>query len=278
MQSVLICVTDSRGRGLKRHLEESTSIPGKTVVVERCIGGATLHKIFTAIREEAEKADRKYPTHKIVFILIGGICDLTKKNQRKFHEEITYPREEAPEKDIEKLQAIKTELDNIDAFCKEGYHLITTTIYPASLRASAEHLIHRGRLRASSVSHEELQKQQEHLEEDVQAINKHISDTAIGSLIVNLYQDLVRTTKKKLGRKRDYTKSKSTLNYNPLYDGKHPNNTLKETHFRKIEKACKYLITPSSKPIAEDTTDSQDTETEEPAWNDLKRQKYSVSQ
>ena len=61
MQSVFICVTDSRGRGLKRHLEESRTIPGKTVVVERCIGGATLQQIFAAIRE-AKKLDKKYPT------------------------------------------------------------------------------------------------------------------------------------------------------------------------------------------------------------------------
>ena len=125
----VVAVSDSRGGGLAAFLKNSDLVQS-TVVREANFPGADLHSLLSHIREESNTAYRKYPTHRIVVILFGGICSFTTKHRGRGREEIAYSSS------TEKTAAIKAVYDDIWQLCKDnGYYLITTTIYPVSLEA-----------------------------------------------------------------------------------------------------------------------------------------------
>ena len=255
----VVAVSDSRGGGLATFLKNSDLVQS-TVVREANFPGADLHSLLSHIREESNTAYRKYPTHRIVVILFGGICSFTTKHRGRGRQEIAYSSSTG------KTAAIKAIYDDIWQLCKDnGYYLITTTIYPVSLEAHAEYAESRGRLTNSRYTTKQRAEQQKVLVDDLCTVNTYIAEKAIseGSSCVNIHKKFEKTGKKggKNRRKRVVTRPV----YDHLYDGVHADHLTKRQLFLKIAAACRHIIDP--KTAEQSGTATEESESDREGWN-----------
>ena len=112
---------------LATYFNSNTRLVQSTMVREASFPGADLRSIYSHIWEESITANRKYHTHRIVIIYIGGICSPTTQRRGRGRGEIACSS-------TEKIATIKAVYDDIWQFWNDGgYYLMTTTIYPVSL-------------------------------------------------------------------------------------------------------------------------------------------------
>lgn len=265
--SVIISVSDSRGRGFKAYVDQNKLINKDSRIIEKAIGGADIDRLFREIRQITRSINKEYPTHRVIVILQGGICSLTTKETRRGHEEITYTSSK------DKVKSVKETIQEITKYCEErGYYLIISTILPVSLLKAETFFKDRRRLRESRLTPQEKDAQQQALDADVTDINDYIKKTTkncINSTSVNITKCYERRSLKKKGKKRA-AKLIVKFDFSFMGDGVHINTEDKHSAFNKITKALAFLTQSSKKP----ESDSQDTQSEDEHNWDFKRQKH----
>lgn len=268
MPAHIVFLSDSRGGGLANFLRTIDGVPPSTTVDVKVIPGATTSKLLSVLRAKSSNINRCFPTHRIIIVLLGGICDFTSKINTRGNEQIVYNPKECP------VEGFKGTHSTIIDHCKNrGYFLLTSTIYPADLIKSNQFLIDKGRQSHSTFSQNELGLQQLQLEKDLALTNDFITEKARADsrIFVNLNKYLLSQSKVRSGRSRNKFRKIIKLNYTPLYDGIHPDRSLKEKLFTAIAKSCVLYITPEGKsapPKKQEADDSQSDQ--ENSW-DFKR-------
>ena len=235
MATEVICLSDSRGRGLSDLLKES-DLP--ITVSDRCTPGATLSLLLTKLESWGKRCDSK------IAILSGGICDFTMRIRGYGKQEVVYCTDEHLRH--QKVSTVKLAIDKYFNICaNKGIKPIITNIYPVDLKKSKEWHKARKLLNHSSISDEETILQQACLEEDIKSANSYIADKAqqfMACRYVNLVRSFTKSTAKKTGRVKKNVKRLSRVSLAPLVDGVHPDQVMKDALFAKILKATSLAL------------------------------------
>ena len=249
--TVIITLSDSRGKGLDKYLQQQ--LPPHDTVVDVCRPGADLEKLFLLLKQTSTSVSNnsRYAKHNILVVLFGGICSYTTRARHDGGLEVTYNRKG------NRVQLIKSTLDLFRSYCNSHqYKLIIATIIPADLEKSKQHHLTNNQLRASAHTVEETAQQQLELEEDISSTNQYIVDCARegGHQHLNLHRELLFNSLK--GKRKRNWKYIPHWTYAHLQDGIHPDQALCETIFTKIGGACRYALESHT------DTDSTQSETE----------------
>ena len=137
MPKDIICITDSRGRGLKEYLSKH-DIPGNPTVSQICKGGANIEKLLHHLKKAPKQTNHITNKSDVLVIFIGGICNLTVKHSsgRRKEQFISYEVTKAQQKRRDTMKA----LDDLFQYCENSkYALLPATLYPVDLKKSSRH-------------------------------------------------------------------------------------------------------------------------------------------
>ena len=251
MPAAVVVVADSRGRGIGKHLRQSTRLPEDTKIHTAELSGATIETLHRNIRHLTREVTSKYPGYRVIVTLLGGICNFTTRSSAG---EVLYSHPAD-------LDTLKRAIDDIIVYCKDrGYYLIVSNIIPACLTSARKY-----RRTQGTVTPAVLELQQKQLETDINTLNKYISETTTRQKIglINSQKEIETPTRKRKGRSALDKKTTITIrHYSGLHDGVHFNPDLKNRIFNRVEAAIKYQLAPRAEPEA--PTESEEEETN---WN-----------
>ena len=255
MQACIFVVGDSRAKGLCHVLTKDLDKGVRVVDVAR--GGATIDDIYSSITSST-KSCTEYHHHKCVVVLLGGICSLTRRARTRAGYEISYD----PAQSDQRITNLEHKLKDICQYTEgRGIHTVCCSIYPASLLRAREFNIQEGRLDPirSTYSEDILLTHQDSLETAIQTVNDRVKQelTDLNYPLVtwvNLHKELTDRSKKAVGSAKNKKKRVLKWKYINLYDGVHPNQSLKKIIGEKILHTCQRVILPA---ITQDTASSQ---------------------
>ena len=191
----IITISDSRGRHLENFLRKSGVLPSETIVIEQSLGGAGYEILFREVRHYTSKAERQYPEHKILVLILGGICDFTTKTKN----DISFITKQS------RVERIKETLGDIVNYATErSFYLAISTVIPAGL-AKANNVLQSKKNVKCSFTDTEIQVQQGKLEAEISEINQYITGKIAesGAIIVNTHNLLETSSCQTLGGKKN---------------------------------------------------------------------------
>ena len=207
-----LIISDSRGKGLKEHLE---SIYAPTVFL-KAVSGADTSEAFRIL-----KHTYNIKQYNLIVIAVG-ICDLTSKMHTPNGVELVYDRPD----DI--VSSVCHSFSQIKAFVqKHGIHCKIVTIPSASLKNFNKSSQFKNELTTPTTSDLELKLMQNTLENHLLRINMFITDLNDQSNLRTVHWDK-DLQKSSLKRKSDNThKNVLRFVYKDFHDGVHPCDALR---------------------------------------------------
>lgn len=271
MRHVLIG-TDSRGRKLEQYILKYRPFPEHWKITLAVVPGATLSTIKDAIMEKLTKPEwggHFESSTDLSVVIAAGICNLTEKQKHTEGVELCYLGENKVDKCISEISTIQKEFMDT---CQLKPKFVT--IAPVSLAKYQAFSQEHHQLNQSRFTHEELQSQQKHLEQDIREINETICfiNSCNNFRTVRWDRDLLKHTTKKRGRTACNRKKMTKFTYRDLYDGCHAVDDLAETWYRILCNSVVedfYLGNPSGNTV--EVPSDSDTEDEEKESWDFKR-------
>jgi hypothetical protein len=224
---------DSRGCGLTDTLTAAT--PRSVRIVEKATPGATLQEILAQFKRDL----RRYRGEKILAIIVAGICNLTTRTGKKGSRTLQVSYDQSQDN----IAEIKGAYNEFTRFSKQaGIDLVLTTIVPASIEKANQHYIKKRYLLKQNLAYspDQVRTQQKQLEKDIILLNEHVASTTKGNGFnhINLSASVTRSSKKGAGGNRKKKKKVSRFYYTDLFDGVHPNKTLRDRWIDKVRNLC----------------------------------------
>lgn len=282
MPAYILSLSDSRFRGIKdfflanedlHKFKRSTGL----VVQEQTIPGGKIEDLLLAAKRCRTSIRRNHPSHRVIVLLSGGICNLTtkgspatSKERSKHYTEIYY----VPNR--RSVDDLKKQLNDVIQLCKgEGWYLVLSTIPPADLAKSAQHKIAHHQLDCSSFTEEQLETQQRELHNTTIALNEFITERSVKEEIrlADLQAPFIRISTKKSGRSQHQPRKVTRLVTTGLEDGVHFDQNLRVKLFNIALEQVQALLPISQVRTKKDTDTETETETEAESYN-FKRRKY----
>ena len=212
----IIIGTDSRGKNLQNYISANNIFPCPASVIS--IPGGRIYDVESAINKLFIGNDQSCTTDRTYIVLAAGICDISAKLKHSGGTQLTYQRQT-------QVASITTQLQQMSSHFNQfpNTSFIITAIPPISLAKSTEFNISKDRLQHNIFTEEEIKDQQIHLEEDIKLLNKNISqiNQSMGMRTIRWDRDIMKTSIKKSGHKKQHVKKITKFNYKHLYDGVH---------------------------------------------------------
>lgn len=251
MLTHFIIATDSRGRGLEHYISTNFPMWDFTVIV---IPGGQIQDL------EKEIINNIHSEKKNIVTLYAGICNLTEKINHAVGSEIMYSTCRVGE--------FLSSLDSLNRFLRSKNVILKIASVPPVSIFKYQHFQKQRKLNfRSTLCDFDAFQQQKKLEEDIRYINTKICLLNEANNVKNIHldKDLIKITVKHRGRTGQNRKKISKFVYNKLYDGVHPEFSLKMRWFDII---CKSIQSDFNFDDVLFDTDSSEDETE--TW-DFKR-------
>ena len=238
----VLCISDSRGRGLEDYFHNylAASNPSSSITANfLLIPGGTIEAVASQTFQNCD--EQNYD----LIIINAGICNFTAKSHFKGFKCINYSDRTGK---IEQVARTIEELDT--AF---GHRVNICTIPPASLNKSFTHKY------PNVPVPQEFESQQESLLHDIGEINRQLIQRNFynGASSIDLAKQVFSSS---LKRKRGGLR-KVKFNDKNLPDGVHPSENLRNTWFKLISNFIITTYQSTAEEIARNTSDDTESDT-----------------
>ena len=232
---IVICATDSRGRGLEAFYNNTNTSPQHYCTKFIIRPGATFQILKHDILHQLN-AIHLTPTSDIHILISAGICNFTEKLTHLGGTELMYNTSS------DKILKIITEIENFEKEIIQAipshstYKLQFTSIPPASLKNFRDFQLQRNKLYFSYFNDQDILDMQAQLNADIKSVNQVISNHNSMHHLKTLRfdRDLLKTSIKHTGIQNELTRKLTKYSFKKFYDGVHPNDYLKNKWFSMI--------------------------------------------